>query len=310
MGVGSSVDAIYRELTAADDPAQRLSIRVMGYADAGWLPSLATERKPERPGPDDRYALLGVKLYADGALGSRGAALLDPYHDRPDHRGLMQQSPAMLLSACELAVGGGWQVATHAIGDAANRTVLDTYASVTRRHQQSDARLRIEHAQIVDPADIARFAEHGVIASMQPTHATSDMPWVPDRLGPQRLAGAYAWRRFLDAGVRLCLGSDFPVELADVTHGLHAAITRQDVEARPPGGWLPDQRLSLVEAIAGFSREAAFACFSESFGGVLKPGYRADLTCFRDDLRTLEPAAIRDASIAATLVAGEVRYRA
>lgn len=310
MGVSAAVDALYRERATARDPARRLGLRVFGYADADWLPTLATERTAERPAAEDRYALLGVKLYADGALGSRGAALLAPYHDRPDHRGLMQQDPSTLRAACEQAASGGWQIATHAIGDAANRLVLDTYAAVIRRHSLTDARLRIEHAQVVDPADISRFAEHGVIASMQPTHATSDMPWVPDRLGPDRLAGAYAWRRFLDAGAVLCFGSDFPVERVDVTHGLHAAITRQDAKEQPAGGWQPDQRLTLPEAIAAFCREAAFASFCEGFLGVIKAGYQADLTCFRDDLRSLAPSKVREAPIAATLVGGEVRYRA
>src|SRR5690606_17561639 len=269
----------------------------------------ASERSAARPTAEGPYALLGVKLYADGALGSRGAALLQPYHDRPDHRGLMQQDPAALRATCELAVRHGWQLATHAIGDAANRAVLAASAQVLRAHELRDARLRIEHAQIVDPSDISRFAELGVIASMQPTHATSDMGWVPDRVGPERLAGAYAWRRFLDAGVPLCFGSDFPVELPDVTHGLHAAITRQDADGRPPEGWLPQERLTLVEALAAFGPAAAHASFSEGFLGRVAPGFEADLTCFRDDLRALSPAALRDAPVAATLVAGQVRYR-
>jgi predicted amidohydrolase YtcJ len=308
MGVGPEVDQLYRESLAAEDPHERLRLRVMGYADASWLPTLA--RRGERPGPSDRYALVGVKLYADGALGSRGAALLEPYHDRPGHRGLMQQDAAALRARCEQAVRKGLQLATHAIGDAANRAVLDAYAAVASSQGLGDARPRIEHAQLVDLGDIPRFAELGVVASMQPTHATSDMSWVPDRIGPQRLAGAYAWRRFLDAGVPLCFGSDFPVELPDVTHGLHAAITRQDAAGQPPGGWRPEQRLSLVEAIAAFCSGAAYACFSEGFLGRIAPGHQADLTCFRDDLRALPPAQVRGAAVAATLVAGEVLHRA
>lgn len=308
MGVGPQVDALYRERDADDDPAQRLALRVIGYADASWLPTL--ERRGERPDHERRYALAGVKLYADGALGSRGAALLEPYTDRPGHRGLMQQDPAAVYAQCERAASLGLQLATHAIGDAANRAVLDAYAAVIEAHGLVDARLRIEHAQVVDPSDIPRFAEHRIVASMQPTHATSDMAWVPDRLGPRRLEGAYAWRRFLDAGVPLCFGSDFPVELVDVTHGLYAAITRQDAEGQPSGGWLPEQRLRLSEAIAAFSSGAAFASFSDGFLGRIAPGFAADLTCFRDDLRTLAPPELREAPVAATLVAGEVRYRA
>jgi predicted amidohydrolase YtcJ len=308
MGVSPEVDALYREQMEAQDPAARLRLRVCGYADASWLTTL--ERPTERPRPDRRYALVGVKLYADGALGSRGAALLEPYHDRPGHRGLMQQSDSDLWAQCEIATRRGLQLATHAIGDAANRAVLEAYATVIVSHGIVDARPRIEHAQIVDLADIPHFAQVGVIASMQPTHATSDMAWVPERLGPHRLAGAYAWRRFLDAGVPLCFGSDFPVELVDVTHGLHAAITRQDAAGQPPGGWRPDQRLRLDEAIAAFSAGAAFASFSERFLGRVAPGFSADLTCFRDDLRTLPPSEVRSAPVAATLVGGQVLHRA
>lgn len=310
MGVGPMVDALYREHDHAEDPTQRLQLRVMGYADADWLPTLAHERTADHPAPEHLYALLGVKLYADGALGSRGAALLQPYADRPDHRGLMQHGPEAFLAQCERATAAGYQLATHAIGDAANRAVLDAYAAVIERHALVGARLRIEHAQIVDLADIPRFAALGVVASMQPTHATSDMPWVPDRLGPDRLAGAYAWRRFLDAGVPLCFGSDFPVELPDVTHGLHAAITRQDPSGHPPEGWLPQQRLSLLQALAAFSSGAAYACYSEGFVGRIVAGHVADLTCFRDDLRQLSPLELRGAPVAATLVAGQARYRA
>jgi predicted amidohydrolase YtcJ len=222
----------------------------------------------------------------------------------------MQQDAAALQALCELAARKRLQLATHAIGDAAIRTVLDAYAAVIRAQDLQGARPRIEHAQIVDLADIPRFAELGVVASMQPTHATSDMAWVPDRIGPRRLGGAYAWRRFLDAKVPLAFGSDFPVELPDVTHGLHAAITRQDADGQPPDGWLPDQRLTLPEAIAAFSSGAAYACFAEGFLGRVAEGFQADLTCFRDDLRTLSPADLREAPVAATLVGGEVLYRA
>ncbi|MCH9686257.1 MAG: amidohydrolase, partial [Deltaproteobacteria bacterium] len=309
MGVSSAVDALYRARMESTDPARRLGIRVWGYADSSWFPEIAEQRTPTKPGPDDRYGLLGVKLYADGALGSRGAALLEPYHDRTDHRGLMQQDPAVLLARCTLATANGWQIATHAIGDAANRAVLDAYAAALTAHGSPDSRLRVEHAQIVDIADIPRFAELGVVASMQPTHATSDMPWAPERLGPERLAGAYAWRRFLEAGVPLCFGSDFPVELPDVTHGLYAAITRQDAAGNPAGGWLPDQRLTLVEAVSAFSAAAAYAGFAEEFLGALTVGRQADLTCFRKDLRTLSPLDVRNAEIAATIVGGTVGYQ-
>jgi predicted amidohydrolase YtcJ len=254
------------------------------------------------------YALAGVKLFADGALGSRGAALLEPYSDRPGHSGLMQQSPAVLRKLVDKALAGGFQVATHAIGDAANRAVLDVYIAAMKAARVRDPRLRIEHCQIVHPDDIPRFAEHGVIASMQPTHATSDMPWVPDRIGPDRLAGAYAWRSFLEAGAHLCFGSDFPVELVDVTHGLHAALTRQDAEGKPTGGWLPEQRVTLREALAGFATEAAYAVHREDHLGRIAVGYRGDLTCFEGPLLKMKPSELRDAKILGTVVDGQAQY--
>ncbi|HET6584397.1 MAG TPA: amidohydrolase [Nannocystaceae bacterium] len=300
MGIDADEDAIYRELASAGE----LPLRVVAYASEGWLDAGFGERVRDEVRPDAHYLLRGVKLYADGALGSRGAALLADYADRAGHRGLMQQTPAELLARCEACVRGGWQIATHAIGDAANRAVLDAYASALQRVPVADARLRIEHCQILDLADIPRFAELGVVASMQPTHATSDMPWVPDRVGTTRLAGAYAWRRILAAGVPLAFGSDFPVEDVEPTHGLYSAITRRDPQGQPAGGWLPDQTLTLVEALAAFTRGAAFASHREDHLGMVRVGMKADLTCFATPLDEREPLAIRDAEIRATIVAG------
>jgi predicted amidohydrolase YtcJ len=300
MGIGPDADAVYRELADSGE----LKLRVHAYAAEDWFVRDLGGRAPDAIREDAVYTLAGVKVYADGALGSRGAALLEPYADRPDHRGLMQHDEAELRKIIDLAVRGGWQVATHAIGDAANRAVLDAYAAALPSAARRDARLRIEHAQIVHPDDIRRFAELGVIASMQPTHATSDMPWVPARIGDGRLAGAYAWRRFLDAGAHLCFGSDFPVELADVTHGLHAAVTRTDANGQPDGGWLPDQRLTLEQAVIAFSLEAAWAAHRDVHLGRLAPTMRADLTCFRAPLFELPPAQLRTAEIRGTIVDG------
>lgn len=299
MGVSQNGDATLRALAASGE----LQLRLTAYADEDWFLRQLQYNLPKRPDHDPRYTLVGVKLYVDGALGSRGAALLAPYDDRPGHRGALQHTPAQLASLVQLATRGGWQVAAHAIGDRAIRELLGTLTTLSR---QDDPRLRVEHAQIVDLADIPRFAQLGAVASMQPTHATSDMPWVPARIGTTRLPGAYAWRRFLAAGVPLALGSDFPVELPNPTHGLHAAITRQDAHGQPRGGWLPDQRLSLWQAVAGFTTGAAFAARQEDWRGRLTPGMAADLTCFRDDLRELAPLAVRDAPVLATVIAGRV----
>jgi predicted amidohydrolase YtcJ len=300
MGIGPDTDAIYRELASAGE----LRMRVHAYADEDWLVNGLGDREPDAVRPDAAYLLRGVKLYADGALGSRGAALLADYADRPGHRGLMQHPVDTLRERVGACIRGGWQIATHAIGDAANRAVLDAYAGALANAPRQDRRLRIEHCQIVDLRDIARFAEIGVVASMQPTHATSDMAWVPARIGDTRLAGAYAWRRFLEAKVALAFGSDFPVERVDPIHGLFAAITRQDEHGQPPGGWLPDQKLTLSEALAAFTTGAAFAGHRDDHLGILRAGMQADITCFATPLDERDPAALRDAKIRATIVAG------
>ena len=311
MGVGREVDAVLRELAAAGE----LQLRMTGYADADWWSRHLVEAGPssglpELAGLDDRYALVGVKLYVDGALGSRGAALLAAYDDRPGHRGALQHTQAQLDALVLAAVRGGWQVAAHAIGDAAIRGVLDALAAARSAVPRADPRLRVEHAQIVDLADVPRFARLGAVASMQPTHATSDMAWVPARIGATRLPGAYAWRRFLDARVPLAFGSDFPVEQPAPSLGLQAAVTRQDARAQPPGGWLPDQRLTLYEAVAGFTTGAAFAAAQQSWRGRLARGMAADLSCFHDDLRMQPSAALGAASVRATVIAGRVAWEA
>ena len=301
MGVSQDGHATLRALAASGE----LELRVTAYADEDWFVRQLRHNLPEKPGHDLRYRLVGVKLYIDGALGSRGAALLAPYDDRPGHTGALQHTAAQLAELVQTATRNRWQIAAHAIGDRAIRDLLDALAALPR-DRLFDPRLRVEHAQIVDLADIPRFARLGAVASMQPTHATSDMPWAPARIGASRLPGAYAWRRFLAADVPLALGSDFPVEQPNPTHGLHAAITRQDAHAHPPGGWLPDQRLSLWQAVAGFTTGAAHAANQELWCGRLSPGMAADLTCFRDDLRELPPLALRDAPILATVVGGRV----
>lgn len=305
MGIGSGTDAAYRRLAA--DP-EGLRIRVHAYAAESWFMQDLQEQAPDPLLLGSHYALAGVKVYADGALGSRGAALLHPYADRAGHAGLMQHDEAALRRIVVAAMRGGWQVATHAIGDAGNRTVLDVYAQALDRAVRPDPRPRIEHCQILAPADIPRFAELGVIASMQPTHATSDMGWVSERLGAERLAGAYAWRSLLDAGAHLCFGSDFPVELPDVTHGLYAAITRQDPRGAPKGGWLPEQRVSLERAVRGFTEEAAYAAHREGEVGRIAVGMQADLTCFGRVLDEREPPRIRDAPVLGTIVGGRPHH--
>jgi hypothetical protein len=198
----------------------------------------------------DRLRAVGIKFFADGALGSRGAWLKQPYADKPDSRGLQFHSDAEILALTDQAAAAGFQIATHAIGDAANAQMISTYEQLRRKYP-GDRRWRIEHFQIVDPADIPRLAPAGIIASMQPTHQTSDRLMAEARLGTKRLAGAYAWQSVLKSGGRLAFGTDFPVESPNPFPGLSAAISRQDVNGQPPGGWIPSERLTLGEALLG-----------------------------------------------------------
>src|ERR1041385_9119226 len=204
----------------------------------------------------------GVKFFIDGALGSRGARLYADYDDDKGNRGLWVTEPAVLTKAVDDAVAGGWQTAIHAIGDAGVGAVLDAYEAAMAKHP-GDRRLRIEHLQIFAPKDLPRIVSTHSVASMQPTHATSDMPWAEKRIGPERIKGAYAWRTMLDSGARLALGSDFPVEDVNPFFGIYSAVTRQDQSGNPPGGWIPQQKLTLAEAIRGFTSDAAYAAFQE-----------------------------------------------
>jgi len=306
MGVSLADLALYRRFADAGT----LSLRITAYADGNNAALAALCAMGPYQHPSGRLSMRGVKLYADGALGSRGAALLADYSDDPHNRGLLVTDPAALQTAMVMARDCSLQVATHAIGDRGNRVVLDAYQSVLGDRVTSDHRWRVEHAQIVAPDDIARFKTLNVIASMQPTHATSDMPWAEARVGATRLFGAYAWRRFLDAGVPLALGSDFPVEQVDPRLGLYAAVSRQDIDGQPPGGWLPKQRLSAAEALRGFTRDAAWAGFAENTVGTLKPGYRADFVLLDGDPLHVAPRAITDLRVYSTWVDGEAVYQA
>lgn len=290
--------------------ARRLPLRIDAYADgdAAALDRLCTHGLYTHPG--GRLQMRGVKLFVDGALGSRGAALLAGYSDDPHNRGLLVTSPVDLEKAVRKADRCGVQVASHAIGDRGNRLALDTYARVLGERSGADHRWRIEHAQVVALEDIARFKPLGVIASMQPTHATSDMGWAGQRVGDERLRGAYAWRRFLDSGARLALGSDFPVEQVDPRLGLQAAVTRQDRQGQPPGGWLPDQRLDAGEALRGFTRDAAWAGHDEDQVGRLVVGLRADFVLLDRDPLRVPAAELDDLVVLSTWVDGQAVYTA
>lgn len=240
---------------------------------------------------DYRLTVRSIKLYGDGALGSRGAMLLEPYSDDPSNKGLAVTSTGELELVAQQAIKNGFQVNIHAIGDAANRNAVDIF----ERNNPNDGinrRFRIEHVQVVSPEDIPRFKKNGIIASMQPTHATSDMPWAETRVGKERIKGAYAWRTFLNSDVKLALGSDFPVESVNPLLGIYAAYTRQDLKGKPEGGWYPDQRLTREEAVKGFTEWASYAAFTEKIVGQIKTGQYADFIILSDNLFEVFPHEI------------------
>ncbi|MBP7797530.1 MAG: amidohydrolase [Thermoanaerobaculaceae bacterium] len=291
--------AVLRKLQAQGT----LGVRVWVMLDGGDDTLLDAElANGPQVSADGMLSVRAVKLYADGALGSRGAWLSAPYSDDPATSGLEVTPLARLSEVVRRAAHAGFSPSIHAIGDAAVRRVLDVF-----EQQLGDTpglRPRVEHAQIVAPADVPRFAALGAIASVQPTHATSDMPWAPERLGPERTAWAYRWRSLLAAGARLALGSDAPIESSDPRLGIWAAVTRQTPDGQPPEGWNRDEALTVAEAIAGYTEWAAYAGGEEGWRGRLAPGFAADLTVLDRDLEVGPPASILQARVVRTVVAG------
>ena len=290
----------------------RLPIRV--YATVSPEPDALPKflaAGPRLGGGADFLTVRAVKAYADGALGSRGAALLTDYTDEAGKTGLLVTSPERLAEIARETRKAGWQLWIHAIGDRGNRIALDAFASAAGALPQAPAgasRPRIEHAQVVAPEDFPRFARLSVIASVQPTHATSDMPWAEARLGPTRVAGAYAWRRLKDAGAKLAGGSDAPVESENPLLGFYSAVTRQSLDGQPPGGWRPSEKLTRPEALALFTSDAAFAAFEESWRGRIEPGYAADLTVLSRDPLAAPVAEIPGIAAFLTVVGGRIAW--
>jgi predicted amidohydrolase YtcJ len=300
------------EIAALERLAARGSLPIRVYAtvspDPRELPAFFA-KGPRIGGGSDFLTVRAIKAYADGALGSRGAALLEDYSDEPGKRGLLVTSPERLAAVALDARRAGWQLWVHAIGDRGNRVALDAFeaaASALPDAPEGGRRPRIEHAQVVSPEDFPRFGRLSVIASVQPTHATSDMSWAQARLGPSRIAGAYAWRRLKNAGARLAGGSDAPVESESPVLGLYAAVTRQDTSGQPPGGWRPGEALSRPEAVALFTSDAAFAAFEEAWRGSIEPGAAADLTVLSGDPLTAAPREILAITPVLTVVGGRV----
>ena len=284
--------------------AGRLNVRIMSYASA--LPALEAIglSGPTDWSFGDNLRMGGVKLYADGALGSRGAWLKHAYADKPDTVGLRFLTDSQLLDQASKVAAMGFQPAIHAIGDAANAQVIGTYEELAKAHA-GDRRWRIEHVQVVDPADIPRIAKAGIIASMQPTHQTSDRLMAEKRLDPPRLEGAYAWQTLLESGVRLAFGSDFPIESPNPFPGLAAAVSRQDPQGQPPGGWRPKERVSFGTALAGFTRDAAYAGFAEDRIGSLEPGKWADFILIDRDPTRIDPQSLAATQVLETWVGGK-----
>jgi predicted amidohydrolase YtcJ len=261
----------------------------------------------------DMYALRAVKLYSDGALGSRGAALLAPYSDDPHSHGLLFHSNQEIDAMIAKAMKKGYQVNVHAIGDAGNKQILDVFAKEIPANRAknggNELRHRIEHAQVVALADIPRFKSIGIIPSMQPTHATSDKNMAEQRIGAKRMEGAYAWRTFLQQGSRIACGSDFPVEAPNPFFGIHAAVTRQDAGGQPIAGWYPEQEMSLKEAFRCFTLDAAYAGHQEKTLGSLEVGKYADFIVIDRDLFKMSPYDIYKTGVLETWVAGRQVYR-
>ena len=303
---GIGLDELRRYRRLADRGQLPLRITAMAAGDGDALDALCRDGLYFHP--SGRLRMRTVKVYADGALGSRGAALLADYSDDPGNRGLMLTAPERLHAIARKARGCGVQVAAHAIGDRGNHEVLQAYADVLGDAAAGDHRWRIEHAQVLAPDDLPRLAGLRVIASMQPTHATSDMPWAEDRLGPERIVGAYSWRQLRDSGARLALGSDFPVESVDPRLGLYAAVTRADGEGGPAGGWRPEEKLTAFEALRGFTLDAAYAGFAEDSVGSLAVGKQADFVVLAADPLAMPPQRLREVAVLATYVGGEAVY--
>ncbi len=305
-GVGVAEDRLYRAYADGGKLTARI-YGMIGGTDADF--DALAKNGPLKTYGKDMYALRSVKLYSDGALGSRGAALIKPYSDEPHSHGLLFFKQGEMDAKMKKAMARGYQVNVHAIGDAGNKQILDIYKKQMGATKGAAQRHRIEHAQVVTQADIVRFKTLGIIPSMQPTHATSDKNMAESRVGAERIKGAYAWRSFLHQGSRIACGSDFPVESPNPFFGIHAAVTRQDASGQPIAGWYPNQAMSLKEAFRCFTLDAAYAGHAENSLGSLEPGKWADFIVIDRDLFTMPTYDIHKTGVLQTWVAGKAVYQ-
>ena len=285
-----------------------LRVRIMSYAKGPDTAAIIAGPGPTPWLYDDRLKVVGIKLYADGALGSRGAWLKAPYSDAPKQTGIQMLSDDQLLNLMSRGAMDNFQIAVHAIGDAANKEVLTAIDELSETYK-GDRRWRIEHAQIVDPADLPLFEKHGIIASMQPVHATSDMHMAEARLGEDRLQGAYAWRWMLDHDVPLAFGSDYPVESPNPFVGWAVAFTRQDANGMPFGGWHPEQAVTREQAWRAFTQGGAYAGFAENEFGTLAPGQMADFLVVDRDPMLASPTELRNLKVLETWIGGRLVWQ-
>ena len=312
-GEDAATIGIFEELAKAGSYNLRNYVMLSDPGEPGSPAALGNpylRRGPQSALYDGHLWVRAIKLYADGALGSRGAALLAPYADEPANSGLLVSRPDHIRAWADAALRSGFQLNVHAIGDRGNRVVLDAFESALRAAPKPDHRFRIEHAQVLSAEDIPRFAKLGVIPSMQPTHQTSDMGWAETRVGPQRIRGAYAWRSLLNTGVVIPSGTDFPVEDVNPLLTFHAAVTRQDPRNLPVGGWHPDQRMTREEALQSMTIWPAYAGFQESVLGSLTTGKYADFVVLDRDIMRIPDTEILSTRVISTWIGGKRVYEA
>jgi predicted amidohydrolase YtcJ len=310
-GVGPEEIAMYKDIIDRGELDMRI-YAMLGEQENPILnfdlvPYFLENRIPEYG--DHMLSVRAIKLFFDGALGSRGAAFFEPYTDDPENIGLLRITPEYIVEVTKAALQADMGVATHCIGIRGTRLCVDAYEEALKAVPKTDHRLRVEHAQIVRPEDVQKFASLEIIPSMQPTHATSDMSFVADRVGDERAEGAYAWRWFLDAGLTIPMGSDFPVESVNPLFGIYSAVTRQDHEGNPPGGWFPQHRLTIEEAIKGFTIWAAHAAYQENVLGSIETGKLADFTILDTNILKTESSEILKTKVLYTIVGGKISYQ-